>query len=123
MNAVYAVVSLIPRGEVATYGQVATYVISPRHARAVGAALRHLSPSRARKVPWQRVINANGAISHRGDVDRPQRQLELLVEEGVVFDRAGRTRLEVFGWHGPPPDWEPPFEYPFPIGAKKRASS
>lgn len=115
MDAVYTVVSLIPPGQVGTYGQVATYVVSPRHARAVGSALRHLPPSLSHRIPWQRVINANGAISHRGDVDRPRLQLELLRKEGVVFDEGGRTRLEVFGWQGPPPGWEPPFEYPFPI--------
>lgn len=120
MEAVYAVVCLIPRGQVASYGQVATYVVSPRHARAVGAALRHLPPDRHREVPWQRVINANGRVSHRGDVERPVAQTRLLEAEGVQFDEGGRVNLAVFGWRGPPADWQPPFPYPFPIHAGSR---
>lgn len=118
MEAVYAVVQLIPEGMVASYGQVATYVVSPRHSRAVGSALRHLGPLRGLEVPWQRVINAGGRISHRGDVDRPVLQRTLLEEEGVRFDRSGRVDLRLFGWTGPPDGWAPPFPYPFPIGAK-----
>ena len=123
MEAVYEVTRLIPRGRVASYGQVATYVISPRHARAVGAALRHLSVERAKTVPWQRVINANARISHRGDVERPIVQARLLAEEGVELDDTGKTDWSRFGWAGPPDDWEPSFPYPFPIarpGPKKR---
>ena len=115
MEAVYVVVRLIPRGEVASYGQVATYVVSPRHARAVGAALRHLPEARLGEVPWQRVINASGRISHRGDVERPIAQRRLLEAEGVVFDASGKVNLAVFGWRGPPEDWTPPFPYPFPV--------
>lgn len=114
-EAVYTVTKMIPPGQVATYAQVATYVISPRHARAVGAALKQLPASRSREVPWQRVINASGRISARGEVDRPERQLELLRAEGVLFDATGRTRLEIFGWAGPPKGWRPPLEETAPI--------
>lgn len=114
MEAVYAVVKLIPRGRVASYGQVATFVVSPRHARAVGAALRHLPPDRQVEVPWQRVINAGGRISHRGDVERPIVQRRLLEEEGIGFGGTGVVDWRRFGWEGPPDDWEPPFPYPFP---------
>lgn len=98
---VYEITKLIPRGQVATYGQIATYVASPRFARAVGTALRDLPRARSKEVPWQRVINAAGRISARGDVHRPTLQERLLNAEGVVFDRSGRTNLAHFGWAGP----------------------
>jgi methylated-DNA-protein-cysteine methyltransferase-like protein len=98
---VYRLTKLIPRGQVATYGQIATYVYSPRAARAVGTALRNLPRKRSIEVPWHRVINAAGKISHRGDVERPSLQLRKLRAEGVVFDAAGRTNLAIFGWTGP----------------------
>jgi methylated-DNA-protein-cysteine methyltransferase related protein len=98
---VYRLTKLIPRGQVATYGQIATYIYSPRAARAVGTALRNLPRKRSKEVPWHRVINAAGKISHRGDVERPVTQQRLLEKEGVVFDKAGRTNLVLFGWAGP----------------------
>jgi methylated-DNA-protein-cysteine methyltransferase-like protein len=98
---VYRLTKLIPRGQVATYGQIATYVHSPRWARAVGTALRNLPRKRSKEVPWHRVINASGRVSHRGDVERPSVQLRLLQKEGVVFDKSGKTSLEIFGWAGP----------------------
>jgi methylated-DNA-protein-cysteine methyltransferase related protein len=100
-EAVYRITKMIPRGQVATYGQIATYVVSPRYARAVGTALRNLPRSRAKEVPWQRVINAGGRISARGDVERPTVQERLLKKEGIVFDRSGKTNLVIFGWAGP----------------------
>lgn len=98
---VYRITKLVPRGQVATYGQIATYVASPRYARAVGTALRNLPKSRAKEVPWHRVINAGGRISARGEVLRPNAQLRLLRAEGVVFDASGKTNLVIFGWTGP----------------------
>jgi methylated-DNA-protein-cysteine methyltransferase-like protein len=98
---VYRLTKMIPRGQVATYGQIATYVSSPRFARAVGTALRNLPRKRSKEVPWQRVINAAGRISARGDVHRPTIQERLLKAEGVVFDRTGRTNLAIFQWAGP----------------------
>lgn len=98
---VYRLTKLIPAGQVATYGQIATYIHSPRWARAVGTALRNLPKKRSKEVPWHRVINASGKISARGDVERPNVQLRRLQKEGVIFDKAGKTSLEVFGWTGP----------------------
>jgi len=67
---VYEAVRAIPRGRVATYGQVARLVGVPRGARAVGWALRALDPRRARAVPWHRVVGAGGRISPRAARDR-----------------------------------------------------
>lgn len=94
---IYAVVSAIPEGRVATYGQVASLAGIPGHARQVGYAL-HALPETS-EVPWQRVINARGEVSPRsglGWVEGYQRH--LLEEEGVVFDECGRVDLGRFRW-------------------------
>ncbi|HEY8020664.1 MAG TPA: MGMT family protein [Thermoanaerobaculia bacterium] len=92
-----AVVARIPRGRVATYGQVATYAGLPGHARQVGTALGCLADGST--LPWHRVINARGEISSRGDLGLHEGfQRHLLEEEGVVFDARGRIDLDRFGW-------------------------
>lgn len=119
MEAVYTVTKMVPKGQVATYGQIATYVVSPRYARAVGRALKLLPPAR-KDVPWQRVINAAGRISARGEVGRPILQEKLLKREGIVFEPSGRVNLAIFGWAGPPEGWIPPFDEPAPERARRR---
>lgn len=92
---IYAVIRRIPRGRVATYGQIARLAGYPGQARQVGYALHALPSGTA--VPWQRVINARGAISLsplRGGVS----QRLLLEKEGVEFDARGRVSLQRFGW-------------------------
>jgi methylated-DNA-protein-cysteine methyltransferase-like protein len=81
---VYEAVRAIPRGRVATYGQVARLVGSPRGARAVGWALRALSARPARRVPWHRVVGAGGRISPRAGTG-PAVQRRRLRAEGVAF--------------------------------------
>lgn len=107
---VYRLVSKVPRGRVVTYGQVAAILGAPRAARAVGTALRYLPRQLSRKVPWQRVINASGGISLRGDVGRAEHQRWLLEDEGVEFGRNGKVDLERYAWRGPKrwrtPDWK-----------------
>jgi alkylated DNA nucleotide flippase Atl1/3-methyladenine DNA glycosylase AlkD len=94
---IYAVIRRIPPGRVATYGQVAALAGLPGHARQVGQALRE-SPE-GLELPWQRVINAKGEVSPRGDLGLAEGlQRHLLEEEGVVFDRRGRIDLDRFNW-------------------------
>lgn len=88
---VYRVVRLIPRGQVATYGQVALLAGTPRGARAVGWALRALDEDTAQKVPWHRVVNATGGISPRPGLS-PEVQRRRLRAEGVRF-RHGHVDL------------------------------
>jgi methylated-DNA-protein-cysteine methyltransferase-like protein len=114
-RAVYRLVRQIPRGKVVTYGQVAAILGHPRAARAVGTALRMLPPMLIRTVPWQRVINANGHISHRGDILRPDQQRELLEAEGVRFDRGGRVDLQRLRWPGPRREWLTKLRHEFPF--------
>src|SRR4249920_3127885 len=86
---VYRLVAQVPKGKVVTYGQVAALLGAPGAARAVGAALRHLPPPMSRTVPWQRVVNASGGISFRGDVVRVEEQRWLLENEEIEFNRQG----------------------------------
>ena len=92
---IYAVVRRIPRGRVATYGQIAKLAGLPGHARQVGYALAALHAGTA--LPWQRVINAAGAISLR-PLNGGVSQRLLLEQEGVRFDARGRVALKTFGW-------------------------
>jgi methylated-DNA-protein-cysteine methyltransferase related protein len=104
---VYAVVRQCPAGFVTTYGQVATLLGSPRVARHVGFALAALVQARESDppVPWHRVINAQGRISHRGDVRRASQQQRRLEREGVVFDARGRVDLRRFLYTYPNFHW------------------
>jgi methylated-DNA-protein-cysteine methyltransferase-like protein len=93
----YAVVRRIPRGRVATYGQIAVLAGTPGHARQVGYALAALPAGH--RVPWQRVVNAQGRISLRGDgsgYDILQRV--MLKREGVRFGKTGAIPLAEFQW-------------------------
>jgi len=104
---VYAVVRQCPAGFVTTYGQVATLLGSPRVARHVGYALAALAnvDETDEPVPWHRVINSQGRISHRGDVKRAMQQERLLEKEGVVFVR---DRVDLRRFLYPYPDFRWP---------------
>ena len=95
---VHGVVRSVPAGRVTTYGDVATMLGSPRVARHVGYALAALSDP---TVPWHRVINAQGCISHRGDLVRAESQRRRLEAEGVEFDARGRVDLKRFRFRPP----------------------
>ena len=94
---VRVVVAFIPEGRLSTYGQVADWIGAYGCARQVGWALRRLClPSR---IPWQRVVNAQGRISmslSREGSDWMQR--ELLIAEGIPVDQEGRLPLKRFLW-------------------------
>ena len=100
---IYAIVRQVPRGQVATYGQIAR-IAGRCSAQMVGFALAALPVFRGRdfaeEVPWQRIINAQGKISPRGFGMGSQRQRALLEEEGILFDDQGSIDLSVFGWDG-----------------------
>lgn len=96
---VYIVVRMIPRGKVATYGQVAMLAGRARAARGVGTAMR-LSAGVV-DLPWHRVINAQGRVSPGGDMFRPEHQRHLLELEGISFRRSGTVDLKVYRWEGP----------------------
>lgn len=92
---VYAVVRRVPSGRVATYGQVARVAGLGNHARLVGYALAALPAETT--IPWHRVINARGAVSHRRSGDTLSQRMRL-EREGVRFDARGRASLSAHGW-------------------------
>lgn len=100
---VWSLVRRIPRGKVATYGQIAKMIPPPNGVeieayvafapRWVGGAMANCPED----VPWQRVINSQGKISERPGSER---QRPLLEAEGVIFDAKGKVDLKIFGWSG-----------------------
>lgn len=94
---ILGVVMLIPKGKVATYGQIAAMVGLPKHARFIGYTLKRLSPQS--DVPWHRVINAQGRISIVGEREGINRneQRERLIVEGIDVIN-GKISLKKFRW-------------------------
>ena len=92
---IYAAVRRIPRGRVATYGQIADAAGIPGHARQVGYALHALPSGSA--VPWHRVVNAAGRVSLRSERGDEIRQRQLLEREGIRFE-GERIPFTQFGW-------------------------
>ncbi len=100
---VWALARLIPRGKVATYGQLAKLIPPPMGVdfetykafspRWVGGAMAACPDD----VPWQRVINSQGKISER---EGAEHQRQLLEEEGVIFVK-DKVDLKKYGWGGP----------------------
>ena len=92
---IWQVVASIPKGKVATYGQVARVCGFPNHARYVGSTLKKLPTGTT--LPWYRVINAKGEISFPQGSDAYTRQKSLLESEGVKFNNT-KLSLSVYGW-------------------------
>jgi len=93
---IWSMVRRIPRGKVATYGQIAELAGLEGHARQVGYAMHALPPKS--NVPWHRVINARGEVSPRTSGDSHELQRMLLEAEGIVFDLKGRCELKRYRW-------------------------
>lgn len=114
-HAVYKAVQVVPHGKCTTYGHIARLLGSPERARQVGVCLRHLpafEPARpqghafhSHNVPWQRIINARGGISSRGDGGGgANRQVVALRAEGVAVAEPAEggseatVDLKAYGW-------------------------
>lgn len=103
---VWQLVRLVPRGKVATYGQIAKLLPPPPGVEIetyvsfgplwVGGAMASCPDD----VPWQRVINSKGEISVRDPLDA-RRQRLMLEDEGVFLNPRGRIDLKAHGWKGP----------------------
>jgi len=91
---VFEIVRRIPPGRVMTYGQLAEILGEGYTARTVGFVMH----SADQTVPWQRVINAQGACSTGRVIVPPDLQQRMLVSEGVVFDAKGRCDLSRYRW-------------------------
>jgi methylated-DNA-protein-cysteine methyltransferase-like protein len=94
---IYRVVRRIPKGRVATYGQVASIAGLAGHARQVGYALHALPHGTI--VPWHRVVNAAGRISTRAMPGGELVQRLLLEREGIRLDARGRVPLDQVRWN------------------------
>lgn len=104
---VYEIVRQIPAGKVMTYGQIAIILGEGYTPRTVGYVMH---AAETENVPWQRVINSQGACS-TGRMTIPMNlQQELLETEGIIFNEKGRCDLRVFQWH--PDGFEPEDEQP-----------
>ena len=91
---VYEIVRQIPKGKVATYGQIALLCGNPRASRAVGYAL-HCNPEPG-IIPCHRVVNREGRPAPGFAFGGPEVQREMLESEGVVFDNDGKVLLKTF---------------------------
>ena len=92
---IYEVVLKIPKGRVATYGQVAALAGNPRWARVVGYAL-HNNPAPG-KIPCHRVVNREGRVADSFAFGGGAAQRALLEKEGIVFGADGRIDLSIYG--------------------------
>lgn len=93
---IYEVVRSIPRGRVATYGQVAAMAGNPRWARVVGYAL-HVNPD-PEGIPCYRVVNREGRTSPAFAFGGEDVQRQLLERDGVAFLPDGRVDMARFSW-------------------------
>jgi methylated-DNA-protein-cysteine methyltransferase related protein len=93
---IYSIIVMVPKGRVATYGQVAELAGLYGHARQVGYALRVLPEDSG--VPWHRIVNARGEVSRRFDPEAELEQRRLLEEEGIEFNHNSRLPLAKFQW-------------------------
>ena len=102
---VWEILRKIPRGKVASYGQIAKMLPPPAGVDSetylefgalwVSGAVAN-SPD---DLPWQRVVNSKGEITERNGLEAKRHQL-LLEEEGVVFGVRGRIDMKKYGWNG-----------------------
>ena len=89
------IVNQIPKGKVATYGQIAT-IAGTQNPRLVGFALATLKEDT--DIPWFRVINSKGKISFPEQNDGFKIQYSLLQNEGIIFDAKNRINLKQYVW-------------------------
>lgn len=92
---IYEVVKSIPKGKVATYGQVALLAGNPRWSRVVGYAL-HNNPAPG-IIPCHRVVNREGRVAAAFVFGGENAQKALLENEGIVFEKDGRIDLKKYG--------------------------
>jgi methylated-DNA-protein-cysteine methyltransferase related protein len=92
---IWQVVASIPRGKVASYGQIARLCGYPSHSRYVGTTMKDLP--KGSKLPWFRVLKSNGALAFPVASAAYKRQKELLEREKVLF-KGGKVPLKQYQW-------------------------
>lgn len=91
-------VKKIPKGKVVSYGQVASFVGSPRAARQVGQVLKNMDLNNS-QIPWWRVINSKGEISIKGNwIVGKNTQKDLLLKDGVEVSNNCIIDIEKYRW-------------------------
>ena len=102
---VWDIVRMIPRGKVASYGQIAKMIPPPAGVDADtylefgGLWVSGAVASCPDDVPWQRVVNSKGEITERDGLEAKRHKL-LLEDEGVPFGIRGRIDMKKYGWSG-----------------------
>jgi O-6-methylguanine DNA methyltransferase len=94
-NKVYQLTRLIPKGKVATYGQIARLAGKPKAARSVGAFMKN-NPN-APAVPCHRVVGADGSLTGYSGKGGINQKKKILLSEGVYF-KTTKVNLDVFLW-------------------------
>ena len=97
---IWQIVAMIPPGRVSTYGEIARQAGMPGAARRVGKALRDLPDDT--RIPWHRVVNAQGRISLPEGSPSRMYQRTQLETEGLVFSAANTLSLRRYGWPNHP---------------------
>lgn len=95
-EAVYQIVRQIPKGKVATYGQIAMLAGSPRASRIVGAAMFRAPAG----LPCHRVLYRDGTLCCDHAFGGKEIQRQMLEAEGITFLPDGRVDLKEHLWHG-----------------------
>lgn len=95
---VYAFLRTIPKGKVATYGQIAVHLGNKNLSRVVGNILHH-NPDPG-SFPCHRVVNSKGQVSANFAFGGAEAQRRLLEQEGIEFEEDGRIDLKKFGIWG-----------------------
>ena len=93
---VYAIVAKIPKGKVATYGQIAVLAGNPRGARTVGWAMHSVPPSLG--LACHRVVNREGAMAPGFVFGGAGVQRSLLEKDGVTFKDDGKIDMKKHLW-------------------------
>lgn len=96
-EAVKKVVRRIPKGRLASYGQVAMLAGYPQRPRQVGMVLRGLPEGT--KLPWHRVVNQQGYVPSKGRWWGAMVQIQRIREEGIPVDDGGNLDLAAHRWN------------------------
>lgn len=94
---VYKLVGLIPRGKVATYGQLAVMAGKPNGARMAGRAMRNTPGDM--DLPCHRVVNASGKTAPDYVFESKRHQRAMLEAEGVIFKANGNINMKICQWN------------------------
>ncbi len=95
-EAIYLALAQIPKGKVITYGNLAKLAGMPNGARLAGRLMCELPEGS--KLPWHRVINAQGKLSLQENSESYREQLRRLEKEGIVINN-GKIKLSIYGYN------------------------